>query len=138
MSFREAWEIYCCYKKKSRFGEIKLELNADAFVKALDDLRKLFPDKKDTWFSEVKKRFFDTEFIGLDDKGYKKFRVKKNPSLGDKYRQEYRVVTLGEYKFHFCTCMFQKFRDRGGKVCTHIGAAYLRYFYNKYLGEKNV
>jgi hypothetical protein len=111
------------------------QLNADAFIKALDDLRKLFPDKKDTWFSEVKKRFFDTEFIGLDDKGYKKFKIKKNPGLGDRYKQGYRVVTLGEYKFHLCTCMFHKFKDRGGKVCTHIGAAYLRHFYDKHLGR---
>jgi hypothetical protein len=113
------------------------EINSDAFIKALDELRKLFPDKKAPWFDEVKKRFFDTEFIGLDSKGYKKFKVKKNSSLGDKYKQDYRLVTLGEYKFHFCTCMFGKF-GKARKICTHIGAAYLRFFYNKYLGEKNV
>jgi len=110
------------------------EIQAEAFMEALDKLRQLFPKKSKSWFEEVKKRFLDTEFIGYDEKGYKKFKVLKNLKLGDNYKAGYRVVTLGEWNFHLCTCMFGKFGEyRRREACTHVGAAYLRHFYNELL-----
>jgi hypothetical protein len=110
------------------------ELDQNKFIRAMNKLRELFPKKPEGWFTKVKERFFNVEFIGKTKKGNRQYRVYKNPKLGDNYRQGYRVVTLGGFKWWFCTCYFAKYGEaRRYKMdaCTHIGASLLFELYHR-------
>lgn len=119
-------------------------IDGDAYVKAVEVLRTLFPHFKEGWINVCTKRLSDVEYIGTR-RGEDIFKVVRNPKLDGmpdgtrKNSWTYRKVILKEHSHnHFCSCFFGLyFQKRRRHLCSHIGACLLfRYYFQLLEGRR--
>ena len=93
---------------------------------ALSKLKRLFPNKGESWFRRCVLRLEDVHPIYISD-NVEQWVVRGNSKLGDKYRF-YIVTIYPKEGKHICSCYepnrkYSRYRFK--KVCTHVGAVYL-------------
>ena len=109
------------------------ELNGNAFIRAVETLRKLFPYYSENWIQTCKDRILDVkyQFDESQAKGTDIFYVERNLRFDGKPQKKkgkgwkHRKVIL-RHVFHWCSCFFGPWRiKRERKLCSHIGTCLL-------------
>ena len=118
------------------------ELNAEAFIRATEMLRVMFPHFSDGWIKLCQDRILDVEYIGVE-RGAEVFHVHRNPKFDGESKSEkgkgwkYRKVLLrNNPRASWCSCFYGPWsRKRQRQLCSHIGACFLWKFYFQVLDK---